>query len=350
MLDISHLAGNSKYDIQVFNASSTGPGGTWQTWRKPRGINFVQFFALAGGGGGGGTVSGAVVAAPATTGYGAAGGGSSAQSILTFAAWALPDVLYVSVGFGGAGGTAGSPVTNAGNGVNTYISLAPNTTTNNLLMVVGGGMGGVYGSPVIGVASGGFGGGATSMYSAPLSSLAISAFTYNTASQATTFIGNISIPGQGGGYGGSNPAAPARPGASLALPINGLMVTGGAGGGANAFSLGPGSVGAAGGSITGAGIFPTLSGGTAGALSNASGGGTGSANPRPVNGLFYFYGGSGGGGSGGQAPAGSASNTGGPGGDGGYGCGGGGGGAGITPAAGSNGGRGGDGIIVATAW
>ena len=98
MLDTGHLPLNTKFDQQIFSANAAANGVGWHSWRKPRGVSFIQFFCLGGGGGGGGGFAGAVGAAAA-----GGGGGASAQSSIIFPAHLLPDVLYISVGYGGAG-------------------------------------------------------------------------------------------------------------------------------------------------------------------------------------------------------------------------------------------------------
>jgi len=324
MLDISHLAGNPKYDVQVFYANSPVAGANWATWVKPRGINFVQFFVLSGGcGGGSGTVG------AASTAGGGAGGPSGSQAIVTFPAWAIPDILYISVGNGGLGGAAVN--TNPGlvgvAGVASHVAIYPDTalTAQNLLIKVNAGVVGAAAA----LAVGGTVGTAAAITLVSASPLAALGTFYSSA------VLSLNIAGLTGTAGGAAIAA-----AAFSLGTTGLIVTpgtGGAGLGAAA------SVGLTGGNITGAGIFPTLPGGLAGGTTTASGG-AGSNGIQPIRGLWFFYGGTGG------ASSGGAGGSGGRGGDGAYGSGGGGGGGAFTGNFSGAGGKGGDGIVVATSW
>ena len=322
MLDFFDIPGSTKADVQRFTANSTAASVGWHTWRKPRGISIVNILLLAGGGGGGGGFLQTV-----GTGAGGGAGGSSGQTILNFPAWALPDILYISVGYGGAGG-AGSGLTGSA-GIASYVSIDPSITANNLLALANGGTGGSAGAST---AAGGTaaGGAAVTIANAPLSALANS-FSITV----TVGVGNINLGllGQTGPVGGYNTAGLA--GTSLTIPTTGLIVTAGAGGASI------GGTGFAGGNITGAGIFPTSNGGAAGGTTTAPGG-NGAGGFSPIKGLLYFYGGTGGGSSG------SAGGVGGAGGNAATGSGGGGGGAGFS--AGGAGGRGGDGIAILTAW
>ena len=85
MLDFGYLTANQRVNVQTFNAATATAGSNWQTWIKPRGINFIHMLVLGGGGAGGGG-AGASTAAPG----GGGGGGSSAQCMMLYPAWALP--------------------------------------------------------------------------------------------------------------------------------------------------------------------------------------------------------------------------------------------------------------------
>lgn len=337
MLDVLHTPQPTNRNVQTFFANSTSlvlGSQNWETWVKPRGIDFVQFFVLAGGGGGGGGCA----AGAASTAAGGGGGGSSSQATPIFPAWQLPDILYISVGYGGAGGVgaiAGS-ATAGGTGVNSYIAIYPDATfVNQIICQANGGVGG-------GAANGatpgvlGTAGGAGLLTGAPLAGLG---YVSQGIVTATT---QINIAGQGGIAGNATAA-----GANLTLPVTGLFVTGGTGGaGVGAV----GSTGAAGGSFTAltpAGVFPLQNGGIAPGTTTGTGG-NGSNGFLAIPVLRYYYGGTGGASSGGgtvtQSP-GAFGN----GGAGYYGCGGGGGG-GSRILGGSLGGKGGDGIIIATSW
>ena len=100
-------------NFQVFYTN--GSTNSWQMWTKPRNCKFVSFFVIGGGAGGGGGQS---TVSTARTGGGGGGGSSSVRAI--FPANLIPDILYIQVGVGGAGGTA------AGNGTAgslSYVSI-----------------------------------------------------------------------------------------------------------------------------------------------------------------------------------------------------------------------------------
>lgn len=329
MLDLAHITSNPKADVQIFNANAAALGVGWHTWVKPRGVNFVHFFCLAGGGGGGSGFAGAASAAG-----GGGGGGSGAQASIVFPSWSIPDVLFISVGYGGNGGTSTTIAGSAG--VDTYISIDPSVTANNLLMICkGGGTVTVAGAgTAAGGGAAGIGGVASTIANAPLAALG--------QIMQTVAVGNINIAGQQGVTGAFGVNAVG----ALTLPVTGLVVTGGGGGA----GLGPlNTAGTAGGSFTVAGTFPAHAGGSGGAANNTTGGGTGANGYQAFRGLTYYYGGAGGGSSG-LGAAGAVANTGGTGGSAGFGAGGGGGGGGFTGSGGGRGGNGGNGIVVATSW
>jgi hypothetical protein len=104
-------------------------GGIWQIWSKPNNVKFIHFYMLGGGGGGGG---GRATSVTSRTGGG--GGGSSSISSGIFFANLLPDILYIQVGIGGSGGTS---TLNGSSGTVSYVSIQPNTTTSNVVLVSG---------------------------------------------------------------------------------------------------------------------------------------------------------------------------------------------------------------------
>ncbi len=328
MLDFSHIPSNTDY-IQRFEANSISAGAGWHTWVKPRGAKFVQFTVIAGGGGGASGVLGSNSAAA-----GGGGGGSSAHYKGFFSTDLIPDILYISVGFGGAGGAA-VPIINGSGligiaGVASYISIAPNlTTTTQYLCTVNGG--GVGVAPVGATAGATGGGGAvTSISNMPLSTLGIQ--TGATGGGAT----NATMAGQIGAAGGA-----AVGGLSLLLPGSGIVLGGGSGGGGLGLSS---TVGAIGGFLNVSSlIFPIVLGGVAGGTTTANGG-DGTNGFQPIQGLFYYMGGAGG------ASGGGAGGNGGRGGNGAYGCGGGGGGAALTGFTSGAGGNGGNGLVIASCW
>ena len=319
MLDFFNLPNNVKSDQQIFYGNSTTAGASWYEWVKPRGISMVNIFMLGGGGGAGNGPNGSQPGA-------GGGGASSNQYNFLFLASSIPDVLYFSVGIGGSPPAAAGAATS---GITSYASVYPNIITGHLLGIASGGGGGSGFSSY----AGGNPTAADNIIAAPLAGLGM-----NLCAAAT---GNISLTGQAGTVGGAT---------TFALPVTGLIVTGGSGGG-NGTAATPAASGTAASSIpsTVTGIFPTLLGGTNGtAVVGSINAGNGS-NGIKLPGLNYFYGGTGGGGGGstGVSPFGA----GGRGGDGYYGCGGGGGGGGAgTSGAGGPGGSGGPGIVIVTAF
>jgi len=331
MLDFNNLPTNQKVDRQVFYANTPSSGTqNWVAWLKPRGVNFIKILCLAGGGGGGGGVANSAV----FNFGGGNGGNSSSQSIIIFPAWFLPDVLYVSVGIGGAGGAGGLTPATGSSGVNSYVSIYENTTANNLLTYANAGAGGNTQGNTNSTAS-----------VAPTSANAyISIMGQAFASTA----GNIGLAGQVGFLGGS-----AADGTNITFPATGLIVTGGAGGGSYAAG-GYNSSGGNGGGIAGIGApFPTtIVGGAGGYIGNTTGG-DGANGCQIIPNLTYFIGGLGGGGAGNNGSISPFIDIGGKGGKGFYGSGGGGGGGSSTDAyasGGGLGGDGGDGLVIITSW
>jgi hypothetical protein len=316
MLDLSHIAANVK-NVQAFYAGAPTSGTSWQTWQKPRGVNFVEFLLLGGGGGGG---SGSLNASTS----GRPGGGGGGQCKLIYPAWAIPNTLYVSVGLGGAGGGP-VPGSNGGNGTNSYVSIFPSTTVNYILAQANGS---VFGATAAAVTISG----------APLAGLSFPSWAPNN----TTISNGNGTNGSGGNGSGTGDAA-----------NNILNVSGSAGyiianrGGGSGGNLANGTTtGGAGGGFTVPTGFPAHTGGAAGiAGTNNGNGGNGLDGYQPIPNLLMFYGGTGGG-----SAARTVVNVGGNGGNGGYGSGGGGGGGAFTGGTIGRGGRGGDGFVIVTAW
>lgn len=285
-----------------FLATNDATAQNWQTWAIPDSASFLWMYLLASGSGGGGGRTGAT----ATARGGGGGGGSGAQSVYMFPRFLLPDVLFINVGPGGAGGAANGAGTA---GQKSTICAQQNVNAESVIAVsdagnaTGGGAGSTTTTGTAG-AAGTINGGITG----------ISGYAFFRA-----FAGII-------GTTGGNPATPTA-GANTAAfgSVQGLF-SGGTGGGA----CSTGNVDTAGGNIVAAAspnIYPQISGG-------AVAGGRGPdgwrfEKPRAC------CGGVGGGG--------SSAGTGGVGSNGALGCGGGGGGGGIT---GGKGGRGGDGLII----
>ena len=244
---------------------------TWTQYTVPRGAAFL-YVVLVGAGGDGATPT---VGAAAT---GGGGGGSGAITKAIIPTILIPTSIYVRVGF-----------VLSGAGQNTAISIAPNAITSNWILAAASGSSSITGT-------GGAAGSATE--------LGIFGKGYAVI---------VSQAGAAGGAGSTTNGAAVS--ALATLPL-----TGGGGGG--------GSSAGTGGNVTGAGPFPTITGGASGANPGIAG----------MN-LRQPFGGVGGSGGGGVNAAGTGLNFGG---DGAIGCGGGGGGnaASGTPGAGGKGGPG----------
>lgn len=299
-------------DVFYFQGSSAVSGSDWIVWEKPRGKTMIDILLVGKGGNGGNGAIGAV-----STAAGGGGGGSGGQTRLTMPLALLPDYLYISL--------AGLSATTT---LASYITIQPKLTAgagapavNDTLMIAnGGGNGGNAAGATVGAL--GAAGAIATAGTMPLG------WAYATA-----------LIGHGGLAGNATGAS-----ANLAIPLTGLMVTGATGGA----GLGnAGSTGAAAGTLTGGGVFPSLAGGTA-AGSQTVAPGRGQDGYRPVQGLIYGYGGTGGGSTGG-APTGAGLTQAG-GGNGAPGCGGGGSGGAFTGSAAATGGLGGPAFCFITVW
>jgi hypothetical protein len=262
----------------ITNWSYFTPAGTsaaftnsWQSWMKPAGCSWVYIFGI-GSGGAGGNGNNAV---PCSGG----GGGSGSVTRLLIPATFVPDILYVRP----AGGNNDINSTAASRA--SYISIAPNNTAQNLILTVTAGSGGFNNTAGSGAAAATFGSGIW---------MNSGLFT--------------SIAGQSGGAGVTTIDTA---GGSVTFGASGLPVTGGGGGGRGS---------GAGGSVIGAGLLPTRSGGAGTTGGNGENGFRQGQNFAPGFKLFplLFSGGAGGGG--------ISTGTAGVGGRGSWGCGGGGGG------------------------
>lgn len=302
MLDAFHAGRVREEDLQVFVGSGAASGVIWQVWNRPRGVSMISIFCMGGGGGGGGGLTGAAASARG----GGGGGGSGAIVCACGPLILLPDVLYIQAGAGGAGQGSGSPGTN---GQRSFVSVKYGSVNAADLVLVSGAAAAIGGAA--GTATTAAGGAAETIATTGLAVLQMLG-AWNAC---------VGMIGAAGGSGaGSNPGAN-----SAALSIN--QGCGGAGGG----SCPIGNTSNAGGNITGAGLIPSIAGGTTGASVDGT---SGWRQLWP----FLSSGGSGGGGTNAQA---------GKGGNAGYGSGGGGGGGGTT---GGVGGRGGHGIVIVSCW
>jgi hypothetical protein len=318
MIDTFNLPDDS-LTKEVFYANGTT---SWQIWTKPSNAKFVNMVLIGGGGGGG-------AGASSNSGAGGGGGGGcSAISRVFFHASFLPDRLYVQVGNGGLGGSQ-SPVVVATSGGISYVSIQPNTTTNNVIVASG-------------AAGGGFGGAGGNGGAAGSAGTAGSIYTASLLTSLGSFQGIAGIAGLAGGTGGGA----TLPSITIGLSPYLLPITPGLGGcGLNA-SAGLNQDPNIGGRIIGT-FSSTISGGTS-SPTFAGPGSSGYCGLRPNSNsssrLTFLSTGGAGGGAGGY---GSVTGSGGEGGFGGIGSGGGGGGGcffGSTN--GGRGGRGGDGIVI----
>lgn len=304
MIDLSHLPTSNRFYKEVFYPNSTVSGGAWYTWQKPRGINYIYIIAAGGGGGG---AAGAVGANGA---LGGGGGGAPHSARNIFLASALPDILYFSVGYGGAGGTTSAAAGTAG--INTYAAIYPSTGTTSILFLLTGGSGGTTGTgganlpesgisllPLIGNSFAGFGQNSNAQGRSGTNAGTALDLIANNGDKSTN-------PGTGGGT----------------LPAS-SFATGGSYTATNG-TFGP--------------VFPSHLGGQ---TSDANG-----TDGYQVPNLFYFYGGTGAA----SGTASTVSSSGRRGGNGGPGSGGGGGGAAFTGSTVGSGGNGGPGYVIVICW
>lgn len=207
-------------------------------WVKPQGASFVWFTLIGGGGGGaGGDPSQGISGA----------GGSAAVTNCMVPAFLIPDVLNVSVGAGGAGGTFGGA---GGNGTATSLIYQAKDGTGYTLLTANGGSGGTIpaGSGLGGTASN------SNFFSCMgfFQSLAgQTASTSNPGASATTFLSaGASIGPVDANYGYRSPGpsigAVAIPGFFMMQPV--IVGVGGSGGtGASWGNGGNGGIGCGGG-------------------------------------------------------------------------------------------------------
>jgi hypothetical protein len=311
MLDNGHIPLSTKARVWRCDGNTVAAGATWTAWQRQRGESMAYMLLLGSGAGGGTGVVGAN-----SVSAGGGGGGSGGQSRLTIPLFMLPDQLFVSV-----------PYAAAGAGVASYISVAPNNTTNHLLLHAAGG--GVGGNAAAG--TGGAAGAAASI-----------------STIATAPLGGLGDPvylaGQAGIIGGAAVA-----GAALTLPVTGLIVTGGTGGGGLPAAA---ATGTNGGSFTvpaAPGIFAPQSGGIGSATATlAAAPGSDGFMATNLADLMYFYGGTGGASTHGTATGAGLTQA--RGGNGGQGCGGGGMGGALTASAAAAASLGGPGLCIIISW
>ena len=327
MLDVFDTPSMTKADVQLFTATfQSGSTLSWQPWYKPRGISMVYIFGVGAGGGGGDGAAGTITAG-AGAGTGGAGGGSGGQTAILMPAVLVPDILYVAVQAGSPNrtSTGAGPATTA-----SYVSVVPGgnsppPATNILFQVNSGAQGGKSAGTT---ATAGTAGAISTAAQMPLG------FSYVLATP---------LAGQAGGAGAAVNTTPT----AVALPVTGLIVTGGTAGGSLPAANGSPSISGSAitnivGSFINGGVLATLTGGTPGSATPTAGL-TGTNGVRPFKGSLFGLGGIGGGGGG--LSAGGTGAAGGNGGSGAPGCGGGGGAGCLTGQQFGLGGRGGDGFI-----
>lgn len=298
-----------KSDIQIFTGNSPLYGECWQKWVKPRGKSMCSILLIGKGGNGGTSTPGA-----ATAVAGSGGGSSGTLVYLLMPTAILPDILYLTL----AGITTNALV-------NSCISIAPDTTANNIIAFGRGGTAG-------GNATSATAGTAGTASAIPTVSEMPLGWQYTLTALA----------GQAGSVGGGAQSA----GANITIPTTGLIVTGGTGGGG--IDSAAGTPGYAGGSftITAGADFPAQPGGIAGAAASTPPGP--GANGYKLPGKLFFYGGTGSGSSYNAATGAGLVQL--PGGNGGYGCGGGGVGAAQTGSVAAPAGMGGPAFAMITCW
>jgi hypothetical protein len=278
---------------------------SWQTFQIPKSAGMVMLVAAGGGAGGGAGHT----AATGSNKTGGGGGGGAAIASLLISTLFIPSTIYVQVA---CSSTAAGQITYVGDEASTSAGLLLASATG------GAGAGGAGGTTTGGSA----GAAGTVWQPAP-----------DGGAPLYPCMGMFSaLVGQAGAAGGADtPLA----GGNITFGLTaGSPFTGGAGGG----SASSGNSVSNGGAIVGAGLFPSVVGGT-GAGTGGSAGSGGLVLNRPSFG-FMACGGSGGGAS-------ATLGAGGAGGSGSYCSGGGGGGAGVT---GGAGGIGGPGFFYMAVW
>lgn len=249
MLDFKDIVQQPNVDIKYYQAATNTGTSSWSQhrWQKPRGVSWIYMLVVGGGGPGGYGLN-----QNSGTVYGGGGGSSGGMNVVMLPAPLVPDTLSVYCGYGGSSNLAN-------NGMPTFISLSitPSITEVNYSFAYApGGNTGNYGASL------GTGG----------------------AAPAAATIANCCLAGRGfyafyagaaGGNGGSTGA-----GSSVAMST-GLLVTGGAGGGAGASIVTTGQSAGNGGGISSLGmpfgrtVYPnqtaTIPGGTGATYSSSTG-------------------------------------------------------------------------------
>lgn len=311
MLDFSHIPGTDVTWLTGASTTAVGTGMTWQSWQKPRGKTMCSILLLGKGGNGGNGVVGAN-----STAAGGGGGGSGGMTTLTMPLALLPDILYFSLAGQQATTTVASYVT-------IYPSIIATPPPNHTLMIANGGGNGGNGAAAVAGAAGAAGAIAT------------------VATMPLGWQWAKALAGQAGIIGGTTVA-----GAALTLPVTGLIVTGGTGGGGLPAAA---TAGTTGGSFTvpaqPSPFIPHTAPASTATATVPPGDGAGGF--KLAN-LLYFYGGLGSGSTHGTATG--AGLVAARGGAGAFGCGGGGGGGALTGSTASTGGFGGPALAIINCW
>lgn len=288
-------------------------------WRKPKLAKFISIIACAGGGGGG-AGSGSNVSFVSAGG----GGGSGGSQYLCIPSFYLPDVLYISAGHGGLGGTSSNSGSSGGY---TLISLdnKPFSSYSSHIIFTNPGSGGLDGL------SGGAGGAGGANHTVYLNSigglrrLGVGIQGRSGASFVNSSFDFSSLFISDSGHLYSIFCGPGAGGGPIGAPVSSTLYDGG--------------------SIILGSYFGNILGSTASSGLNGMNGfnadfdlSMGIPKYRGKNVPLFFSGGAGGGA--GAAP--------GKGGDGGYGSGGGGGGAATAAGTSASGGNGGPGLVIIT--
>lgn len=311
-----------RLDQVAYGPTSVTAGQYWDAYSPPTWAQWLEILMMGCGGGGGDAVAGA-----ASTAGGGGGGGSGGMTRLLINLTLFRGPFHISVAGLRTAGQKNNTTTTAVAGVSSYVAIAQTVgapIANNVIAQVN---------------SGASGGKSNAGTAGPVGTAA----TIATAAQMPLgFVFAQVLAGQVGIIGGAAVA-----GAALTLPVTGLIMTGGTGGG----GLGAVSTaGKAGGLITGVtGFLPVPANipGGAGGTTAPTAGLPGVTGGQWWEDLQYCVGGTGGGSSGLAAATGAA---GGNGGHGGLGCGAGGGGAAFTASAFGIGGGGGDSRVWMTAF
>lgn len=308
MLDLSHIP-NSQQDIKIFykNRGAT----VYQTWQKPRKCSFIYIISIDAGGGGSSGYSMPLNGNQSTPG----GGGSGAVTRALINSNLVPDILYIAVGKGGAGGASTSGADGAynagvGGGISGVFISSQLNSPDNLAQTV---------SFIGGAASANAGNGGIAVSGTPASTL-----SNNYLIGLTNFISLVGV--------GNGATAGQFMAFSIAPLVSQIVTTGAPGAPCFGTSIYDG------GSIIATSISPLIAGGIGGSTLGGNGA-DGYTSWKP----FFSTGGAGGGNS---VTAGGVAGSGGNGGIGS------GGGAGGNAGGGTSGkgGDGGDGIVIIVAF